>query len=179
MAAATTGQALNSSFSAENSLSGSGDLPGLPKQETGLKESQVHQGLRKCSPDPSRTFSRVDLASDYPSTPLQYPQVGGGATSQFHQAWVARGSNPWIVSILQEGYHLELRGLLLLSSFVPGITASKNPTKMEILQEQFDTLLEKGALESIPSTAGPSFLADPKKFPRICSKELHRGLPYH
>ena len=68
-----------------------------------------------------------------------------GHFNKFHQAWVAWGASPWIVSILREDYHLEFERPPPLSFVGPVIMSSKSPTKMEILQVQFNFLLKKGA----------------------------------
>ena len=39
------------------------------------------------------------------------------------------------------------------------ITSSLDPRKIEILQEQFDALLKKGALEPVPTGMGPGFFS--------------------
>ena len=83
-----------------------------------------------------------------------------------------RESSPWIISILQEGYQLEIERCLPLSCLTPVITASSNPAKIDILQERFNILLETVALESAPPSGGPGFFSGlfgvPKKLGGFC-----------
>ena len=59
-----------------------------------------------------------------------------------------------------------------LSSLTPVVTSSSNLDKLEILQEQFNSLIEKGALEPIPPSTGPVFFSRifvvPKKSGGVC-----------
>ena len=88
-----------------------------------------------------RRLLKVTICPPIPSAP--YLQVGG-RLQEFHQAWLARGASPWIVSILREGYHLEFENPPPLSRLAPVVASSLDPRKMETLQEQFDALFQKG-----------------------------------
>ena len=83
----------------------------------------------------------------------------GARPQKFHQAWAAQGASPWIVSFPWEGYHLKFKKPPLLSSHYSMITASPNPTEIEILQEQFDSLTEKGTVELVLPSVGPGFFS--------------------
>ena len=60
---------------------------------------------------------------------------------------------------LREGYHLEFETSPPLSRLAPVVRSSLDPRKMVILQEQFDALLQKKALEPVPPGAGPGFFS--------------------
>ena len=70
---------------------------------------------------------------------------------------MAWGTSPWTISLIWEGYHLEFGRSPPLSFFALVIMSSKNIAKIEILQEQFDTLLEKGALSLFPQLQAQVF----------------------
>ena len=105
----------------------------------------------------SGTFSKAASPSDYPSSPTpspQYPKVGE-CLQDFHQAWAAQRASSWI----REGYHLEFQSPPPLSLLAPVVMPFLDPRKMETLQEQFNALLEKRALEPIPPGTGPGFFS--------------------
>ena len=70
--------------------------------------------------------------------------------------WEKRGASPWIVSVLREGYQLEFTSLPLLSRS-PTVLTEGSRTKEEILDQQFQTLLDKNALEPVLNPASPGF----------------------
>ena len=86
---------------------------GMPNQPDGTSLRVVHESDYPLPPPP-------------PPPPTPCPQVGG-CLQDFAQAWSARGASPWIVSILQEGYHLEFESPPPLSCMTSVVTASLDP----------------------------------------------------
>jgi len=65
--------------------------------------------------------------------------------------------DPWAIQILKNGYRLEFWKMPKLVTSPVVRSGSKNPHKNFILKEQFQTLLDKGAIEEVENPESPGF----------------------
>ena len=101
----------------------------------------------------SRDFEGPALSPDMtpPSFPLKAsstPKVGG-RLSLFWEVWKEKGASPWVVETLREGYRLTFKHRPPLSPVPTLETHYTNPEKDRLIQNQIETLIEKGALEQV------------------------------
>ena len=98
--------------------------------------------------------------------PSPYLTLSGGCLSLHWQAWRDRGTEPWVVEVLREGYRIPFLGHPPLSP-VPIPMPSYNPlsTKGVALEEVTLDLVTKGAVELAPLPS-PGFYS-----PSVCRVE--------
>jgi hypothetical protein len=93
----------------------------------------------------------------------------GGRLSQFSTQWEKRTSDPWVLSIIWGGrLELQFKQLPPLSESPIPFSVSSDPHKRLRLSEEVSVLLQKAAIEQVPtSSLGPGFyshlLLVPKK----------------
>jgi hypothetical protein len=83
---------------------------------------------------------------------LETPRVGA-RLQDFWNLWQEKRADPWIVSVLREGYNLEFENLPRLSTHpIWGLNSNHPQVKEEILK-----MIEKGALEEVRNPNSPGF----------------------
>ena len=81
----------------------------------------------------------------------------GGRLQRYAHRWKEMGLDPWPTSVVQEGYNLSFWEKPPLSR-IPTIRSGTNcELKNKILQEQFNIMLEKGAIETVLNKESPAF----------------------
>ena len=81
----------------------------------------------------------------------------GGRLTQFWEKWEENGASDWVVSVLREGYALEFESDPPLSNVCLIDSCPSNPAKRELLRQEFDTMIQKGALEPVRVSDSPGF----------------------
>ena len=85
------------------------------------------------------------------------PSQVGGRLQKFWPMWQEMGASHWVVSVLRWGYNLEFHQKPPLT-LVPNVPSDRNyAPKNALIQEQFDILLSKGAIEEVHAPFGPGF----------------------
>ena len=102
---------------------------------------------------PSRTtlFARAQVAS-----PTVWPV--GAHLSNYWQTWERLGVDPWIVSVVRWGFGLTFKKRPPLSR-TPLVKSARpnNPIMNNIIQDQFNNLLQKDAIEVVQDPSTPGF----------------------
>ena len=120
------------------------------------------------SPDLCQTeikhVKRVSFVSPCHSVPpvLNVPSVAenppvGGRLQRFGETWLSLGSNPRVVSILQDGYNLsfKMRPPLTRSPLI--VSRYANPRRNKYLKEALQSLITKQAVEKVVVRASLAF----------------------
>ena len=81
----------------------------------------------------------------------------GGRLQKFWTVWKDLELDPWAVSVVRYGYLLVFSVDPPLSRIPLVQSASSNPTKNLILSQQFQLLLDKGAIEVVHNPQSPGF----------------------
>ena len=103
---------------------------------------------------PPRTLSTAQEGRELPlpSNPV------GGRLSQFSTQWEKRISDLWVLSIIRGGLELQFKQLPPLSESPIPFSVSSDPHKRLRLSEEVSVLLQKAAIEQIPTSyLGPGF----------------------
>ena len=95
----------------------------------------------------------------------------GGRLQKFWTVWKDLELDPWAVSVVRYGYLLVFSVDPPLSRIPLVQSASSNPTKNLILSQQFQLLLDKGAIEVVHNPQSPGFLLPP-----VCGSQTKRGM---
>ena len=115
---------------------------------------------------------------------LPFPSIPvGGRLSQFSTQWEKRTSDPWVLSIIRGGLELQFKQLPPLSESHIPFSVSSDPHKRLRLSEEVSVLLQKAAIEQVPtSSLGPGFysrlfLVSKKKegMRPVIDLEVHQG----
>lgn len=103
------------------------------------------------------TTSRIGVRATYPVTPLplinsdlstlppDYTPVGG-RLQQFHPIWQSVTTEKWVIGIIQNGYCLELTSN---PPNIPPRTHKLSPEHLQLLEQEVQSLLLKGAIEPV------------------------------
>ena len=99
----------------------------------------------------------VSAAVHAPGLPPRSIPPVGARLKLFWREWESRGASPWIVSVLREGYSLELEKDPPLTTHPSVISKYQDLEKQETLAREIQSLLQKGALEEVVDTSSPGF----------------------
>ena len=104
---------------------------------------------------PPRTLSTAQEGRELPLPSIPV----GGRLSQFSTQWEKRTSDPWVLSIIWGGrLELQFKQLPPLSESPIPFSVSWDPHKLLRLSEEVSVLLQKAAIEQVPtSSLGPGF----------------------
>ena len=81
----------------------------------------------------------------------------GGRLQKFWTVWKELGLDPWAVSIIRDGYFLIFHTQPPVSRTPLVRSGSTNPDKNKLLTQQFQILLDKGAIEVVQKPSTPGF----------------------
>ena len=107
-------------------------------------EEEVEEEASKNS-DSRTELSQLQESPDYPPV--------GGRLGDFWQKWEALGADPWVVSVLREGYNLEFSSSPRLSNEPLFHLNSKHPQ----VALEIEAMIQKRALEPVVNPNTPGF----------------------
>ena len=71
--------------------------------------------------------------------------------------WEQLGLNPWAVNIIWEGYTISFSSRPPLAPFPTVCSGTASPERNNLLRSEFQTLLDKGAVEIQEDRSSPGF----------------------
>ena len=83
----------------------------------------------------------------------------GGRLQKFWTIWKELGLDPWAVSVIKDGYYLIFHTPPPVSRVPLVRSGSTNPIKNNLLAQQFQILLDKGAIEIVKDHSSPGFFS--------------------
>ena len=123
--------------------------------------SSLSASRRPPAPSSSGRFQPKKKSSDPPKKRggfrreelVPSPSIGG-CLGHFWPAWMARGVDAWVVEVLREGYRILFSRGPLSDQPLPMPSYSPSSIRGKALEEEFQNLLLKGAIEQASETPG-------------------------
>ena len=113
------------------------------------------------NPSDSHGLSLQSLLQRQGSHPICLPPdlPVGGRLQKFWTVWKDLELDPWAVSVIKDGYFLVFHTEPPVSRVPLVRSGSTNPQRNSILSQQFQILLDKGAIEVVEDPATPGFFS--------------------
>ena len=112
----------------------------------------------------SSASSEEDLEIPEYRLPVSLPSTSnlelpvGGRLKHFVPQWEEMGANPFILKVLRKGYKIPFKEEVVLTLEPCMESKSSNPVKDQLIEDQFQDLVEKRVLEVVPGpTYSPGF----------------------
>ena len=116
-----------------------------------LESLEGSQNLSQSLLDVSEVQEDIDYK--LPQTPPSASSLGlpvGGRLKYFVTQWKEMGASKYILDVLGKGYQIDFKADPTLTTTPCMESISNNPVKDQILEEQFQELLDKRVLEIVP-----------------------------
>ena len=124
------------------------DLPKTITKPQPEVKAEVEEEVEEEASKNSDSLTELSQLQESPN----YPSVGG-RLGDFWQKWEALGADPWVVSVLREGYNLEFSSSPRLSNEPLFHLNSKHPQ----VALEIEAMIQKRALEPVVNPNTPGF----------------------